>query len=305
MLNKQILTDYFRLTRRDRIGFAALLLLIGLSYAAPLFFPRQDQQVLQPLPHLQGWIDSVSRTAAANQSPDPPASYSRTEEKKARLFVFDPNLLDAKGWSDLGLPERNIRTLLNYRSKGGRFRQAEDLQKIWGLPPGFYERVKAFIRIASPPEQKRDWEDRAWRPVDAPSRPEPLAVGINTADSAAWEALPGIGGRLAQRILSFREKLGGFYSVEQVAETYGLPDSVFTRIRPRLRLDGNVQKINLNTVSKEALQAHPYFRWKLANVLINYRAQHGPLNDLDAFRRHPLLTDSLWNKIRPYLTLEE
>ena len=60
-------------------------------------------------------------------------------------------------------------------------------------------------------------------------------VNINTADTSAFIALPGIGNKLALRIVNFRDKLGGFYSIDQIGETYGLPDSVFRKIKPILK----------------------------------------------------------------------
>jgi competence protein ComEA len=59
-------------------------------------------------------------------------------------------------------------------------------------------------------------------------------ININAADTSAFSTLPGIGSKLANRIITFREKLGGFYSANQVAEVYGLPDSTFLKIKPYL-----------------------------------------------------------------------
>ena len=62
-------------------------------------------------------------------------------------------------------------------------------------------------------------------------------IDVNTADTTAFISLPGIGSKLAARIITFREKLSGFYSVEQIGETYGLPDSTFQKIKQYLKLD--------------------------------------------------------------------
>ena len=52
-------------------------------------------------------------------------------------------------------------------------------------------------------------------------------MDVNSADTTALIDLPGIGSKLALRIINFREKLGGFYAIEQLKETYGLPDPAF------------------------------------------------------------------------------
>lgn len=81
-------------------------------------------------------------------------------------------------------------------------------------------------------------------------RKKPLMVTINDADTSAFIALPGIGSKLSARIVAFRDKLGGFYSVEQIGETWGLADSTFQKIKGRLQVSGEVRKINVNTAIK-------------------------------------------------------
>ena len=110
---------------------------------------------------------------------------------------------------------------------------------------------------------------------------------VNEADTTAFIALPGIGTKLATRIISFREKLGGFYSVDQVGETYGLSDSSFQKIRPYLVNAGVVRLMDLNAVTAEELKDHPYFRWALARAIVAYRNQHGPFKDLSELKISP------------------
>jgi competence protein ComEA len=100
--------------------------------------------------------------------------------------------------------------------------------------------------------------------------------------------------------------LGGFYRVEQVAETWGLPDSTFRKIRPYLILNGGseaIRKFNLNTVTKEELKGHPYLRWNLVNTLIEYRARHGAFTSVEDLKKVMIVTDSVFERIAPYFTI--
>jgi competence ComEA-like helix-hairpin-helix protein len=115
--------------------------------------------------------------------------------------------------------------------------------------------------------------------------------------------LPGIGPKLASRINSFREKLGGFYSIDQVAETYGLPDSTFQKIRPYLKFSGEVKKINVNRATREELSSHPYIRWKMAGAITEYRKQHGDFAKLEDLKKVFLVDDAAFLKMLPYLSL--
>ena len=55
----------------------------------------------------------------------------KEEKEPVELFTFNPNTLETEGWRKLGLSERQAKTIMNYRSKGGRFYKKEDLKKIY------------------------------------------------------------------------------------------------------------------------------------------------------------------------------
>ena len=129
-------------------------------------------------------------------------------------------------------------------------------------------------------------------------------VEINSADTTAFIMLPGIGSKLALRIINFRDKLGGFYSVDQVGETYGLADSTFQKIRQYLTLKiTDVKKININTATKDEMKTHPYLKWALANAIVEYRTQHGNYSSLEDIKKISLITNDVFEKLKNYLTL--
>ena len=127
-------------------------------------------------------------------------------------------------------------------------------------------------------------------------------IDINEADTTAFIALPGIGSKLANRIISFREKLGGFYSVDQVGETHNLPDSTHQRVKSFLKVgDKQVKKININTADANTLKTHPYIRWNVANAIIQYRGQHGDYKSVDELKQIAIITPEVFEKISPYI----
>ena len=128
---------------------------------------------------------------------------------------------------------------------------------------------------------------------------------INTADTSAFIALPGIGSKLASRIILFREKLGGFYDVRQIGEVYGLQDSVFRKISPMLRCSpGKIRKIDINTVERETLKVHPYIRWQMANALVAYRDQHGAFRSADDISKLENIDSEAVKKMMPYISFK-
>jgi competence ComEA-like helix-hairpin-helix protein len=128
------------------------------------------------------------------------------------------------------------------------------------------------------------------------------AIDINIADTSAFVSLPGIGSKLASRIVSFREKLGGFCTIEQIGETYGLPDSTFQKIKQYLKIDNpSLKKIDLNTATVDDLKIHPYIRLSLANPIVAYRNEHGAFSKIEDIKKVMAVTDEIYKKIAPYL----
>jgi competence ComEA-like helix-hairpin-helix protein len=99
--------------------------------------------------------------------------------------------------------------------------------------------------------------------------------------------------------------LGGFYSVTQVGETFGLPDSTFQKIKQYLKLENtSIKKININKTTVDELKAHPYIKYSLANPIIAYRNEHGEFAKLEDIKKIMAVTDDVYNKIAPYLTTQ-
>lgn len=301
MARQQGLKEYFSFTKKDRIAAFVMAGLMLIIYLLPGFLPGREGKPVIADSLFVGAADSTMQPSSTERDEN---SFATDHSiPSASLFEFDPNNLSAAAWASLGLRPKTILTIQNYLSKGGRFRQPADLEKIWGLPPGFYERVKDHIRIA--PEVESYRKPFIKNQETKVKTYEPTVIMVNTADSVSFTALKGIGEKLAARITAFREKLGGFYSVEQVGETYGLPDSTFQRIKPLLKLDGEVKKINVNTATKDQLKVHPYIRWKLANAIVEYRNQHGNFNSVEELKKIVLITEDVFKKLQPYLTCEQ
>lgn len=236
------------------------------------------------------------RIGTPNQAaprPSPPAS-------APEVFVFDPNTATENEFQRLGLPPWTIKSILNYRSKGGRFRTSDDFRKIYNLNERDFARLEPFVQISG------DIALELPRPLTysgaATATKKPL--DINAANADEWQRLPGIGEKRAEQMVRFRDALGGFTSIDQVGEMRSLPDSVFRRIRPFLLIEqAAVKKIDLNAAAEADLSAHPYISAKQARLIVAYRDQHGAFASVDGLEKIIALSDREWlGKIRPYLT---
>jgi len=89
-----------------------------------------------------------------------------------------------------------------------------------------------------------------------------------------------------------------------VRETFGLPDSTFQKVKQYLKIaNSSIRKININTASIDELKAHPYIRYNIANPIVAYRNEHGPFSSIDDLKKIMIITDEVYQKIMPYLTL--
>ena len=204
------------------------------------------------------------------------------------LHAFNPNQLKEDDWIAMGLPAKTARTIERYISKGGRFRQPNDLRKIWGIRESDVERFLPYIRLEKP---------ASFYPLtQSYSKPsfENAPIDMNGADSATWASLPGIGKVLSKRIVHYRQRLGGFRSVEDLRQVYGLTDSVYRKLIPYLRLSvAETSKPNLNTLSAQRLSQIVGIDQEIAQAIVIYRQQNGPFQNLNGLRQLVFINDSL------------
>ena len=138
-----------------------------------------------------------------------------TVSERPDLFMFDPNRATNSDFERLGLSDKQIITIRNYLGKGGRFRTKDEFFKIYGLSERQKIILSDFIKIETNPEK-------------SPTKQElvsEIRIDLNSADSIMLEQLPGIGNKLSKRIVKYRDILGGFYSLEQLHEVYGLNET--------------------------------------------------------------------------------
>ena len=325
-MSNQFIREYLSFSRKERAGIFILSAVIVIAVSFPFLYPyftyhkqydhSEFEKDIAALKIKQP--DSSQERKYSNRSFDDNndyrdnyANFYEPSEKnyylrtKAETFYFDPNTTSSDDWKRLGIRDKTIETIQKYLSKGGHFYKPEDISKIWGLRPGDAERLIPYVRIEGSQKQyagenKGDLE----KPVYSSPYKKALIqnVEINSADTSVFISLPGIGSKLAQRIINFRDKLGGFYSVDQLKETYGITDSEFTRIKPKLVVGNTpVKQININTASLDELKAHPYIRYNLANAIIQYKTQHGNFSSIEDIKKIMLITDEIYNKISPYL----
>lgn len=188
-----------------------------------------------------------ARTTRRNAVHAPLAERIREEKPRRQVesFRFDPNTVSVEDLQRLGFSPKQAASIDNYRSKGGRFRRKEDFAKSYVVADSVYRRLEAYIDI-------------------------PL-LDINRADSVAFDALPGIGGYFAAKMVAYRRQLGGYSCKEQLMEIYHFDRERFDGLKELICV-GEAPAFRLWTLPADSLRLHPHIRsWQTARAIVLYR----------------------------------
>jgi competence protein ComEA len=280
--NRPIL-NWFGHTRKERRSSFILLIILVILIASRYLFQADETEieVLSGLPYL----DDTLQIAKVYKKIDTSA-----------LFMFNPNRITSDSLLILGLSEKQAGTIINYRNKGGRFQQSSDIKKIYGIDEQTAAVIIPYIVIANDTtgfrnSRSANYEQRSFKRLD-----------LNKCDSAALVRLPGIGPVLSSRIIKFRNLLGGFASVDQLKEVYGLPETTFNDLLDKVFADSSaVTCIKINDVGFRELSRHPYFERYEIQSIIKYKELKGRFTDIAELVDNKILSAEKAKKLSPYL----
>ena len=209
------------------------------------------------------------------------------DEPHLTPFPFNPNGLPEEEWRKMGLTDRQIRTIKNYEAKGGKFYSKNDVKKLYSISDEEFAELEPFIVI--PPlnrsiydhsnrsdynksDVKKEFEKPEVKPIEI--------VEINSADSILFGQLPKVSPYLAARIVTYRNKLGGFLNLEQLLEVKGLDSVHYQAILPYLQFQSvETEKIDINRDDFKTLVNHPYLNYDLVKAIFKQRDSKGMIKN--------------------------
>ena len=247
-----------------------------------------------------------------------------TDKQVRTPIPFDPNKADSLTLLYNGLKPWQIKNLMKYRAKGGRFRNTEDFRRLYGLTDSAYSVLRPYIRIDSTEwVARRDSlyalrrERDSLRHLADSLRRDSLfgktyrhpkrdtIIELNSADTSDLQYIRGIGPSYARAIVWHRQQLGGFVSPEQIREIEGLRLLNFDSIIPHLSANpDSVHPMLVNYYSVDKLNKHPYLTFTQAKAIYTLRRNKLRLKSIDDLRQLDCLSDSLLQKLTPYLSFE-
>ena len=191
---------------------------------------------------------SEQKAETLRQSPERSlaARQALSRRRKVETFRFNPNTVSTEDLERLGFSPAQAASIDNYRKKGGRFRRKSDFAKSYVVADSVFERLEDFIDIPR--------------------------TDINSADSALFEELPGIGPYYAAKMVSYREQLGGYSYPEQLMDLPRFDSLKFNALADLISCSPPQKPFELWSLGAEELRKHPYIRqWRTAKAIVLYR----------------------------------
>lgn len=295
---------HFSMNRKELQGLSFLTVLVIFLWFLPDIY-----RIIKPIKHDPAFAlreQEIHRFLAKQSKVAEFAPVADDIQYESEYFSFNPNKLTAEEAKRLGLSDYQTRMIHNYVAKGGRFYTKDDFAKIYAINEQDFKRLSPYINLKGAVSVQGS-APKSTISESLFTRPNmQLLIELNATDSLELQELRGIGPVFASRIIRFRDLIGGFYSSSQLLEVYGMDEERYSNMQANIYADSTkVKKININTISYQELSRHPYITPKQANVIVQYRNQHGNYLEHANLLNIESLNEEFLRKIAPYLSFTD
>ena len=245
--------SHFGFSKKKRNGIFLLVLvicflqlLIWSNALKPVFDVHVDQELI-----------------ALNKKTD--SIHSSSNIKTDTIYPFNPNFIDDYKGYILGLNTDEIDRLLKYRSKGNWINSAKDFKKVTGIDDALLNKLSKSFKFP-------DWLKNK-TPLIKSKKSNDKIKGLNRATKNQLISIYGIGEKLSQRIINYRDKWGGFLTENELYLIYGLDSMVIDRIKKKFKIlsPRKIKTLDINKVTSYELVQVPFIDYELAFEIIDYR----------------------------------
>ena len=220
------------------------------SWKAYFIFSKKEQRGVMVLGSLLLGSLAIGYFFPAKKSVD-----QKTIVATVKLFYFDPNTIDSMEALRLGIPQKQVNTLLRYRNKGGRFYNKEDIAKLYGLKKELVEKLIPYVVIQNK-QRNRLYRNKLSSTYNKTSstykNEDDWSIDINTSDEMQWAKHTKLNAAVIKNLIKYRNYIGGFSKLNQIKKVYGFNEADYYVLIPHLKLGKlNMQKPNASTMSFE------------------------------------------------------
>ena len=299
--------DFFYFSKKERRGIVFLLgmivMIIGIWLVSPYLIEESDKDTNQEsFEEMERFLAGIK---IIEQQRKEKFKKKEVVKRKVVLAPFEPNLADSIEFLQLGLPSFIAHNIIRYRQAGGKFATAEAFSRIYGITEEQFHTLEPYIYISESFQKKPD----TLRYAKVEKRdtlafykyPEGTLVDLNRADTTELKKIPGIGIGIAQAIVAYRNRLGGFYDVAQLQELKWVTSDIQRWFKVE---NCPIHRINANKASLDRLRAHPYINYYQARVIVEFRRKKDKLKSLSQLSLYEEFAEKDLERLSHYLTFD-
>lgn len=285
--------SHFRYNKRQRNGIFFLLLLIVVFQGVYFFvdFSSDDTLVLpsDEIAIFQHQIDSLKLV--------------EIEKRKPKIYPFNPSFItDYKGYR-LGMSTKEIDRLLLHRNNGKYINSAKQFQQVTKISDSLLAVLSPNFKFPDWIKNKKIYQTKKY----ASNSTQKIFTGekqdLNSATAIQLQQVNGIGEKLSERIVKYRNSLRGFLLDNQLNQVYGLKPEVISRVLERFTVlsKPTITKINVNTATFKEVLHLPYIDYELTKKIFQYRDEVAELQSIEELKNIEGFPLELFDKIAVYL----
>ncbi|MGO4906268.1 ComEA family DNA-binding protein [Flavobacterium sp. W20_MBD1_R3] len=267
---------YFNFTKDQRTGIFFLFLIIVVLQTTYFFLDLSVAS--KEYPEKQKWLALQSEMDSLKVD---------FKNKKPIIYLFNPNFItDYKAYK-LGMSLQEIDRLLAFRKENRFVNSPKEFQSVTKISDSLLNEMAPYFKFPDwVNNKKKDTKFKEYTVYqnEASAKKEKIIlIDINQATKEDLVKIYGIGEAISVRILRQKETLGGFVSMEQMKEIWGLSPEVIENLNTHFKVTtlARFKKIEINNASLKELSQFHYFRYALAKQIVTYRSMYGNIRNIE------------------------
>ena len=289
----KIIKSYFKFSQGQRTG---IFLLFGIIIFLQLVYFFVDVSVLpNDSPEKEKWLSLQSQIDLMKQ---------QKHNYIPKIYPFNPNFIsDYKGYK-LGMSVLEIDRLLAFRKGNKYVNSPKEFQDVTKVSDSLLNAISPYFKFPDWINNKKEFTAYKKHPNSAFAKKEKtVIIDINKATQEDLIKIYGIGEAISLRILKLKESLGGFVSMEQMNDVWGVSPEVIENLNSHFKVSElpNLKKIDINNASIKELSQFPYFNYQLAKQIVTFRSMNGDFKNVNDLTKIKGLSIDKANIIALYL----
>jgi DNA uptake protein ComE-like DNA-binding protein len=286
--------SFFKFSRAQRSGIFMLLTMIIVLQL--VYFFSDYSPVSKDSLEKEKWLSLQSQMDSLKQ---------QKLDYVPKIYPFNPNFItDYKGYK-LGMSVSEIDRLLAFRKLNKYVNSPQEFQAVTKISDSLLNAISPYFKFPDWVKNKNQFQEYKNYSQSAFAKNEKvIAIDINKATQEDLMKIYGIGEAISLRILKFKESLGGYVSMEQMNEVWGLSPEVIENLNSHFKVMAvpNVKKIDINNASIKELSQFPYFNYQLAKQIVTFRSMNGDFKNSEDLTKIKGLSIDKAKIIALYLT---